>query len=606
MYGPAFDSWPAPGLLLDTQLVIVDATASYLRAVGRARDDLVGHYVFDVFPDRAGHGEASPLEVSMRTALETGLPDRLPLLSYPVEEAGTSVQRWWSVVNIPLPGVDGRPVGLLNAVEDLTEMMAEQESSRLARAVAEDLRRQSERLSSDLLARHQDLQQVRRAEARTARRLAALAEVSLALAGAETVEALTDVVIAGLGALGADGGAVGVLDETGTHLRLSMTDSLGMDARRVFSMIPMGVELPATVAARTGEPLLLGDRVIGSAFSPDMAEVYATAGREAWAAFPLQVEDRLLGSMTVGWDAPQDFAVGDVELLTAFAAQCAQALDRLLQRQAERSAATVSRAMSEALQRSLLTPPVQPDHLQIAVRYVPAVHDVQVGGDWYDAFLVSDGSMQLVVGDVSGHGQEAAAAMGQVRNVLRGIAHTMVEPPAAVLSQLDLAMEHLAVDTLVTAVLAKVEQTEAEAAAGMRTLRWSNAGHPPPVLIHPDATAELLERPVDRLLGVDPDSPRRDHTASLAPGSTVLLYTDGLVERRGVPLEEGFEWLRSAAQALAARDLPLEQLCDELLAQLGGEADDDIAILAIRAHPEDRPRPPEAGPSVLPDDLTTG
>ena len=603
LYRSLFDAWPTPGVLLDTDLVIVDANASYRHASGRSLEDLVGRHLVDVFPHPDGEGEASPHGISLRTALRTGRPDRLPLLDHPIDEAGTAVQRWWSVVNIPLLDPDGRAVGLLSAVEDLTEMMAERDASRLARAVTEDLQRQSERLSSDLLARHQDLQAVRQAEARTSRRLAALAEVALELAGAETVDALTDIVIRGLSVLGADGGAVGVPDESRTHLQLSMTDSLGAEGRRVQSTIPLHAELPATIAARTGRPVLLPDRVTGAAFSPAMAEGYATLGREAWAAFPLQVADRLLGSITVSWDEPQDFAGGDVELLTAFAAQCAQALDRLLQRQAERSAATVSRQMSEALQRSLLTPPVQPDHLQLAVRYVPAVHDVQVGGDWYDAFVVADGSTLLAVGDVSGHGREAAAAMGQVRNVLRGIAHALVEPPAKVLSALDLAIEHLAVGTLVTAVLAKVEQTPAEAEVGMRTLRWSNAGHPPPVLLHPGGGAELLERPVDRLLGVAPDSPREDHTAGLAPGSTVLFYTDGLVERRGVPLDEGFEWLRAAVEVLGRRELTLEQLCDALLDELGGEADDDVVLLAIRAHPEDRPRPPEAGPSVLPADL---
>ena len=100
---------------------------------------------------------------------------------------------------------------------------------------------------------------------------------------------------------------------------------------------------------------------------------------------------------------------------------------------------------------------------------------VQVGGDWYDAFQVSDGSTELVVGDVSGHDQEAAAVMAQVRNVLRKIAHRMVAP-AAVLTALDQAMRDLAVGSPVTAIIAKVEQTPSEAAAGLRTFRWFNAG----------------------------------------------------------------------------------------------------------------------------------
>ena len=599
LYRTVFDSFPMPTLLLDAELVITDANAGYTQMVARELPDLVGRHVLDAFPDAEGRGADSPLSASLRAALRTGLPHRLPAVEYAVERepgSGEFEERWWSVVNVPLRDDRGRSVGLLNAAEDVTDVVREQHRSRLAQAMAEDSRRRTERLASDLQARYHDLTLVRQSEARSSRRLAALAEVALELALAETVEQLTDVVVTrGLVALGADGGAVGVPDETGTILRLSMTDSLGTAARLVFGELALDGPLPAAVAVRTGQPVLLGDRRAGLAFSPEMAEVYATAGKEAWAALPLRVGSRVLGSITISWDSPQDFAGGDIALLNAFAAQCAQALDRLLQRQAERASAAATRAMSEALQRSLLSKPVQADHLQIAVRYVPAAHEVQVGGDWYDAFSVADGSTQLVVGDVSGHDRDAAAAMAQVRNVLRGIAHTMVAPPAAVLVSLDQAMADLTVGVLATAILAKVEQTEADAVRGLRTLRWSNAGHPPPVLIGPDGGARLLTRPVDRLLGVHPDAVRRDHTETLAPGATVVFYTDGLVERRGVPLDEGFEWLRSTAEVLAERGLPLEELCDGLLEELGADLEDDVALLAVRAHPEDRPRPAEAG-----------
>ena len=495
-------------------------------------------------------------------------------------------------------------MALLNAVEDVTQIVTERRRSQLAQAAAEDLARQTRALTDDLQARSVDLSLVRDAEVRSSRRLAALAEVALELASAETVEQLTDIVVdSGVAALGADGGAVGVLDITGTRLRLSITDSLGTEARRVYSDLPLHTALPATVAARTGKPVLLGNRTAGLAWSPEMAGVYETVGKEAWAAVPLYLGAVRLGSITVSWDSPQDFAAGDIALLNAFAAQCSSALDRLLRRQAERASAAAARQMSKALQVSLLTTPVQPDHLQITARYMAAARGVQVGGDWYDAFQVSDGSTQLVVGDVSGHDRDAAAAMAQVRNVLRGIAHRMVAPPAAVLTALDEAMRDLAVGSLVTAILAKVDQSPAEAAAGLRTLRWSNAGHPAPLLISPDGVAEVLARDVDLLLGVTPERPRRDHEQTLEPGSTVLLYTDGLVERRGSSLDEGTELLRRTASRLANAELTLDQLCDTLLAELGGAFDDDVALLAVRAHPEDRPRPPEAGPSVEPADL---
>lgn len=270
--------------------------------------------------------------------------------------------------------------------------------------------------------------------------------------------------------------------------------------------------------------------------------------------------------------------------------------------EAERATARRVAGMSEALQRSLLTELPEPDHLELVARYVAAADEAQVGGDWYDAFMVRDGSTCLVIGDVTGHDQGAAVQMAQVRNVLRGIAHALTKPPAVILHALDWAMRDLATGALTTGVLAKVEQSPDDEARGLRTLRWSNAGHLPPLLVHPDGHAELLSRPADLLLGLGVDIGRCDYTQTLTPGSTVLLSTDGLVERRGEHLDAGLDRLAETAGRL--RDLPLQQLCDELVHQLGTDSEDDIALLAIRAHPEDRPRPPEAGPTTLPTDLT--
>jgi len=405
----------------------------------------------------------------------------------------------------------------------------------------------------------------------------------------------------GLVGLGADGGAVAVRDDERGTIRLVITESLGVNTQRIYSELPLDGALPASVAARTGKPVFLGDREAGLAFSSEMAGVYATAGKVAWAALPLQVDTRLLGSVTASWNEPQKFTSADVELMAAFAAQCAQTLDRLRVREAERVSAAAARRLSEALQRSLLTDPPQPDHLQIAVRYLPAAEEAQVGGDWYDAFIVASGSTSLVVGDVAGHDRQATVAMAQVRNVLRGVAHARGEPPAAVLSGLDRAMADLAVGALATAVLAQVEQTEADAERGLRLLRWSNAGHPPPLLVNPDGTAELLIRPPDLLLGFDPGTDRTDHSQVLQPGATVLLYTDGLIERRGASLDEGLQWLLDTGKRLAG--LSLEDLCDALLAELEGRVEDDVALLAFRAHPQDRPRPSQARRPVVPGDL---
>lgn len=261
--------------------------------------------------------------------------------------------------------------------------------------------------------------------------------------------------------------------------------------------------------------------------------------------------------------------------------------------------ATAQRALSERLQQALLTPPPEPDHLHVVVRYQPAGHEALVGGDWYDAFLQPDGATMLVIGDVVGHGGDAAAAMGQLRGLLRALAYDDDGPPSAVLTRTEHAARGLAVSTLATAVLARIERQPDVPVSGRRKLRWSNAGHPPPLLLAPDGSTRLLESPPDLMLGVDPDAPRSDHTVEIEDGSTLLLVTDGLLERRGHDLDEGMAAVRAALADLGGR--PLDELCDTLLARLvPGRGVDDVALVAVRAHPEDRPRPPEAGPNRLP------
>ncbi len=274
---------------------------------------------------------------------------------------------------------------------------------------------------------------------------------------------------------------------------------------------------------------------------------------------------------------------------------------RAAQRQAEElarlsRAADAQRELSDRLQQALLTPPPEPDHLHVAVRYQPAGHEAQVGGDWYDAFLQPDGATMVVIGDVVGHGSDAAAAMGQLRGLLRALAWDNDDPPAATLTRAEQAAEGLTVSTMATAILARVERIPDVPVLGTRLLRWSNAGHVPPLLLAPDGSTTLLETRPDLMLGVDPAARRTDHTVDLPVRHTLLLVTDGLVERRGCDLDEGMARLREALRDLG--EMPLEDLLDTVLTRLVPSAgEDDVAIVAVRGYPEDRPRPPEAGPN---------
>jgi len=310
-------------------------------------------------------------------------------------------------------------------------------------------------------------------------------------------------------------------------------------------------------------------------------------GLRSWATLPLRVGRRPLGSLTVGWEQPQVFRDEDVGVLEAFAAQCSQAVNRVARRETERRQAHATRSLAESLQRSLLTNPPQLEHLDIAVRYRPAAREVQIGGDWYDAFLSPGGDTTLVVGDVTGHDWTAAAVAGQLRHMLRGIASALDHRnPQQVLTALDRALGETGIATLATAVVARIEEPPDTAPDRARILRWSNAGHPPPVLLEPDGTATLLERPADLLLGVEPDAPRQHHAVELHPGATVVLFTDGLVERRDATLDQGLDRLLGVAHDLAGR--PVHELCDEILDRMEPDLTDDIALVALRVHDDER------------------
>ncbi|WP_432574363.1 SpoIIE family protein phosphatase [Kineococcus sp. SYSU DK005] len=347
-------------------------------------------------------------------------------------------------------------------------------------------------------------------------------------------------------------------------------------------------------------PVVINDatRAITGVLDPDgrVRGVLARLAPSSAVILPLRGRGRTVGLITVFAGAER--APLSTEVLataTEVAARAGLALDsaRLYRQQ---------RDLAEGLQRSLLSDPPEPDHGQIVVRYAPAAEAAQVGGDWYDAFVQPDGATVLVIGDVIGHDTQAAAAMSQVRTVVRTLGALGDDSPARVLAQADRAMANLQITTTATAIAARLEQTPEERGRGLTRLRWSSAGHPPAAVVHPDGAVELLDGGhADLLLGVLPDEPRTDHEVVLRRGATVVLYTDGLVERRDQSLHEGLERLRVTLAELAAEDGDLDSLVDRLLARmLPARPEDDVAVVAVRLHREDRPRPAEAGPRRVP------
>jgi serine phosphatase RsbU (regulator of sigma subunit)/anti-sigma regulatory factor (Ser/Thr protein kinase) len=300
-------------------------------------------------------------------------------------------------------------------------------------------------------------------------------------------------------------------------------------------------------------------------------------------AVPIPGQVGLHGSMLLA-NAPggATFTETDLALAVEIGRRTGIALDNARLYASQRHVAT-------ELQQSLLTDPPAVAFADIAVRYVAAARRAEVGGDWYDAFRRRTGELMLVIGDVAGHDSRAAAAMGQLRGLLRGIGYSTADDPSQVLSGVDEAIEGLELATLATAALAELSGPE-DTADGVR-LRWSNAGHPPPVLLDPHGLARLLtpsRGKADLLLGIDPATLRITETATLPFGSTLLLFTDGLFERRGESLDEGLARLLSTVEERATDDL--DRLCDAILAgMVPRAAADDVAIVAVR------PRPVAAG-----------
>jgi GGDEF domain-containing protein len=220
---------------------------------------------------------------------------------------------------------------------------------------------------------------------------------------------------------------------------------------------------------------------------------------------------------------------------------------------------------------------VRAEDLLLAGRYRGAANPSSSGGDWFDAFILPDGTAALVLGDVAGHDALAATTMMQLRSLLRGFAVTHEMAPSEILRRLDRFFAQLDLDLLATAFFGWVHPDP----AGGLVLRWCNAGHLPPVVLAADGETVVLESRNDLLLGLGLETSRADLSLRLPAASTLLLYSDGLIETRNADLDHGLDRLRSAARPLATLDVV--ELCDELVsAMVGVNSHDDVTVLAVR------------------------
>ncbi|GAA1603053.1 GAF domain-containing SpoIIE family protein phosphatase [Actinoplanes couchii] len=470
----------------------------------------------------------------------------------------------------PITDPDGLIVGALCAVDqeprvwtpsevallsELAEVCSSEVCLRIARAAAEEARRAAE-------SAHQQLE--------------LLADLTESLAATmdmdEAMRRLGDIVTATL----ADWCVVAVAEDPGGSALVSTAHGDPDRAADMERLAALATDARADLRAmlraahRTGRPIRtpgMRSRIT----DPEVAAITDRAGFGAAMIVPIvsPVRRRPIGALLlVNRPDREDFSAAEEWTAAEVGRRAGLAVEnsRLYREQ---------RHMAEVLQRSLLTELPQIPGIQLHARYLPAQDGAAVGGDWYDAFAQPDGSVMVAVGDVSGHDIEAAATMGQLRNLVRGDAYGRDEEPGALLTDLDRTLYGLHVPASATAVLARVRRS----ASGYK-ISFANAGHPPPLLLQPDGSVQVWWVPPEPLLGLGLPlrEPRTTARRWVPPGSTLILYTDGLVEDREQLLDEGIARLSEVLRANAGR--PADDLCTSLLAAAPRRSD-DIALLLV-------------------------
>jgi len=302
----------------------------------------------------------------------------------------------------------------------------------------------------------------------------------------------------------------------------------------------------------------------------ELREAYRTLATGSAVIVPLKARQQVLGALSLFTsDSGRTYDDEDLSMAADLARRAALTVDnaRLYQREHD---------VAEALQRSLLPDLPVVAGLDRAARYLPSRTAGQVGGDWYDLLPLPDGSFGLAMGDVMGHDLTAAAAMGQLRSVLRSYAWPGGSP-AEVVESLDGLVQGLGMTQLATMVYGRLELPGAD---GPGRLTYANAGHPPPALRAPDGSVRFLGDGQSLLVGVALGTRRPEAQEVIEAGSVLVLYTDGLVEDRDVDIDDG---LAALAAALSVADGDAESIADALTTALTDKArSDDVAILVVK------------------------
>jgi serine phosphatase RsbU (regulator of sigma subunit)/anti-sigma regulatory factor (Ser/Thr protein kinase) len=437
-----------------------------------------------------------------------------------------------------------RPVLLTDERQRLALLFGEQAAQALRRAYHN---------AADALARQ-------RAEGRQE----VVARLSQALTTADVAEALAE---GATSTFGADRALVMLKDrDQPGWLSVAGQWNYPPAALDAWQSIPLSAPTPAAEVLRTGRPFFARTGAELEQRWPDLEPWWRQSGAASCAVIPLRFGGDTEGILWLGFDAPTDLTVADRVAISGLAAEAGQALARARRFDLEREVAIT-------LQRSLLDRRL-PDHplVEVAVRYQASTEGIEVGGDFYDIVARADGSLALVVGDVVGHGIQAAATMGQLRSATDALIRSG-HGPAQLLAQLDEITEALPDARLSTMACVIVEP-------GGESARYAVAGHPPPMVRLPDGTTSALNEARGTPLGVPGDGARTEASIALASGTTLFLYTDGLVERRGETIDDGIARLAAAVERHLEYAAPAT--CDLVVsaAMEGEPQNDDIALVA--------------------------
>ena len=501
---------------------------------------------------------STPLGAAMSGRGEVWLGDLAQVgAQFPVLLADTAAAGLAATASLALIGRGGRVIGALGLGWDAPQTFP---------AAQRDDLRVAAKLVADALVRAQMLATERAALERSER----LHHILTALVASASLSEVTEAVFVD-----------GTAPYDAAAARLALVDRQHPDALLTIAAVGLPEELEAVWQPAAGAPHspLSDERIIATTLylptlndlaltNPDAQAALARAGLRCWLGLPLRSGSRTLGALVLAFSHENALGPTDLTALSDLGAAVSEAISRAVERDSDHDLAVL-------VQRSLLAEPLPNlSHMQVSARYLPADARYGIGGDWYDAIPLAGGRTLLMIGDVAGHDAGAAVAMGQIRAAARALAPT--HEPATLLEELDRFVTSASAQTMVTAAAVLLDPQKG-------SLTYSLAGHPPPMLRRPGSKVHYLEQ-VDPPLGV-PIANRVQHTVELAPASALVLYTDGLIERRSEPIDTGLHRLAAAIDEGPVDNS--DRLCAWLLDRCMRDAPrkDDTAIICAVIDP---------------------